>query len=121
MPNKREYMDFVTEWLSPLGDITTRSMFGGHVLYCDGVVFALVADHVFHLKVDDGTRAQFEALNLKPFQPFPDKPGTMQYFPPPPEFFEDPDTMKEWALAAIAAGKRAQAKKAPKKKKTGER
>ena len=96
MPNKPAYLDFLAEWLSPLGAITARAMFGGHCLYCDGVVFALVAENILYLKVNDDTRPRFERLGLKPFRPFEDKiqaqglkyPAVMQYYPPPAEFFE---------------------------------
>lgn len=119
MANKPEYLEFIVEWLSPLGSVTTRSMFGGHSLYHGDVVFALVADNVLHLKVDDLTRPRFESLGLKPFQPFPDKSGTMQYYPPPPEFFEDPAAAKEWGQAAIQAAHRSRTKKPARKKARG--
>jgi len=93
---KSAYLDYILDWLSPLGAITSRAMMGGHILYSNGVVFALIAGNALFLKVDDSTRPRFEALNLKAFQPFPDKPGTMQYYPPPAEFFEDADVMAEW-------------------------
>jgi len=108
--NKKEYLDFVVEWLSPLGEITARNMMGGHVLYCGGTVFALIADNALYLKADDVTRPQFEALGLKPFQPFPDQPGTMQYYPPPAEFFEDAEAREEWGGAAVKCGLRARTK-----------
>lgn len=111
MPNKREYLEFVMDWLRPAGEISARPMMSGHVLYCDGIVFALLARNTFYLKADEINRPRFEALRLEPFRPFPDKPGAMQYYPPPPEFFEDPDIMAAWAGEAVAAGKRAQAKK----------
>ena len=113
MPRKNEYLEFLLEWLSPLGVITARAMFGGHCLYCGGVVFALVADNTLYLKVDGETRPRFERLGLKPFRPFEDKPEVMQYYPPPAEFFEDSDVMKEWGQAAVEAGRRARAKKKP--------
>ena len=116
MASKKEYLDFAVEWLSPLGEITSRSMMGGYVLYCGGTVFALLADNTLHLKVDELTRPRFEVLGLKPFQPFPDQPGTMQYYPPPAEFFEDSDVMAEWGRAAVECGRRAQAKRKPKPK-----
>ena len=116
MPSKKEYLDFVVEWLSPLGEITSRSMMGGYILYCGGVVFALLADSTLYLKADDTTRPRFAALGLKPFQPFPDQPGTMGYYPPPAEFFEDPEVMADWSGAAVEAGRRAQAKRKPKAK-----
>jgi DNA transformation protein len=118
MRANNRYLDFVVEWLSPLGDITARGMFGGYCLYCDGVVFALVAEDTLYLKVDDSTRPRFESLGLKPFRPFADRPKVaqrypqvMQYYPPPPEFFEDPALVADWGRAALEAGLRAKAKK----------
>jgi DNA transformation protein len=116
MANKPEYLSFVTEWLTPLGPITSRSMFGGHTLYCGDRVIALVADNVLHLKVDDVTRSLFEARGLTPFQPFPDNPATMSYYPPPPEFFEDLESMREWGRMALEAANRAKAKKPARKR-----
>ncbi|HLK69815.1 MAG TPA: TfoX/Sxy family protein [Bryobacteraceae bacterium] len=115
----KAYLDFILDWLSPLGEITHRKMMGGAVLYCDGTVFALLAESTLHLKVDDVTRPRFQALGLKPFQPFPDNPGTMQYYPPPAEFFEDADVMLEWGREAVAVGKRAPGKKKAKAGKAG--
>ena len=113
MRAKDQYLEFLEEWLSPLGEITSRAMFGGHCLYCDGIVFALVASQVVSLKVDDGNRAAFEALRLEPFRPFEDRPEVMQFYPPPPEFYDNADVMLEWGRAALEVGRRAQAKKKP--------
>ena len=110
MAARNAYVDWIMEWLSPLGAITVRSMMGGHVVYCNGMVFALVAEGTLYLKGDASTRPKFQAMGLKPFRPFPDKPGTMSYYTPPPEFFEDADVMREWGRAAVAVGIRAQAK-----------
>ena len=52
MAAKNAYVEWITEWLSPLGGITSRSMMGGHVFYCNGIVFALVADGTLYLKAD---------------------------------------------------------------------
>ena len=46
MPATPAYLDFLLEHLAPLGTITQRRMFGGHCLYCNGTVFALVAASV---------------------------------------------------------------------------
>lgn len=111
MANKNSYLEFLAEWLSPLGQISSRSMFGGHCLYCDGVVFALVADNVLYLKADNVSRPSFEGLGLKPFRPYADRPDTMQYYPPPPEFFEDAEVMERWGRTAIEASRRARPEK----------
>jgi DNA transformation protein len=111
MPNKKEYLDFLMDWLSPLGEITQRPMMGGNTLYCDGVVFALVGRNALYLKADSVTRPRFESLGLVAFRPSPDNPGTMQFYEPPAEFFEDSDVMKDWGRAAVEVGRRAARKK----------
>jgi DNA transformation protein and related proteins len=111
VPPDTAYLDFLLDWLSPLGEIMARPMFGGHCLYCDGIVFALTARNTLYLKVDEQTRPRFEALGLKAFQPFEDRPGVMQYYQPPPDFFENADAMSDWAGAAFETGKRARVRK----------
>jgi DNA transformation protein len=86
-------------------------MFGGFCLYCDGVVFALIDESTLYLKVDDVTRPVFERRKLKPFQPFPDQPGTMSYYPPPDAFFDNRDEMLRWGRLGLDAGLRAAARK----------
>ncbi len=117
-----DYVEFVIEQLAPLGEITSRRMFGGHCLYCDGAVFALIAGDTLYLKVDDENRAAFEAADLPAFQPFEDKPGmVMSYHLAPPEIFEDPDARQQWVGGSVQAGRRAQAKKKPRKKRPPKR
>jgi len=111
MAAKNAYVEWMLEWLAPLGEIAVRSMMGGHVFYCNSVTFALLASNTLYLKADSETRPKFEALGLKPFQPFADKPMTMSYYPPPPEFFEDTEVMLLWGREAVAVGRRAKAKR----------
>lgn len=117
LKNQGGYVEFVVEQLSPIGEITARRMFGGHCLYCDGIVFALIGNNVLYLKADDVNRPDFEKLGLKPFQPFEDRSSVMSYYTAPPEIFEDADSMKRWIGSAVDAGRRAHAKKKPRKRK----
>lgn len=105
------YLDFVVEQLAPMGNIVSRSMMGGYVLYCDGMVFGLIARNALYLKTDDDNRAQFEARGLKAFRPFEDREAVMQYFEAPAEIFEDSAAMREWVGGAVKAGIRSQATK----------
>ena len=100
------YLDFLLEHLAPLGAITQRRMFGGHCLYCDGTVFALLAGNDLYLKADAESRDAFSARGLKQFCPFDDPSMVMNYFQPPPEFFEDADALKHWGKMAVNAGRR---------------
>jgi DNA transformation protein len=117
MANRPQYLEFLVEQFGIMGEITARAMFGGHVLYCDGIPFALVADNEVFLKADDHNRPAFVDRGLKAFQPYPDKPDVMQYYQTPPEVFEDSAAMKHWAGGAVAAGRRKHAKKKTPKKK----
>ena len=121
MAAKNAYVEWIQEWLTPLGEITVRSMMGGHVIYCNSVTFALLAGNTLYLKADSATRPKFDALGLTPFQPFADKPMTMSYYPPPPEFFEDTEVMLLWGREAVAVGRRAKAKRAKPLKKRAAR
>ena len=101
--------------LSP-GPNYVAGMFGGHCLYCDGVVFALVASNSLYLKADDGNRARFVDRRLKPFKPFPDRDEVMSYYEAPAEIFEDSKAMRDWVGSSVAAGRRKGAsKKRPRK------
>lgn len=115
MPNRESYIEFLLEHLAPLGEVTARRMFGGHVIYCLGTPFALVSKNALYLKADDQNRGQFEGRGLEAFHPFDDPQASMNYYQSPPELFEDRDALMLWAGGAVAAGRRAHARK-PKKK-----
>jgi DNA transformation protein len=117
MKNQSSYVSFLVEQLSPLGEITAKSMFGGHCLYCDGTVFALIASNTLYLKADSVNQPAFEERGLKPFHPFDRPEAVMRYFTAPLEIFEDPNAMKQWAGGAIEAGRRSsKPKKRPAKR-----
>jgi len=118
-----EFLAFLTDQLAPLGHITTRRMFSGAGVYCDGVIFSLVLRNAVHFRVDDANRGAYEAEGLQPFS-YEAKGRTGQvgsYWRVPERLFDDPDAMVEWARVALAAGQRAAQKKKPKRKKKYER
>lgn len=114
MSTNAAYLTFITELLAPLGSIAARGMMGGHILYCNSTVFALIAHNTLYLKADDRTRPHFEERGLKPFYPF-DGHSSMSYYQPPPEFFEDETVLMEWGRMAVGAGLRSQSKKSKRK------
>lgn len=116
MPPKTEFRDYVLEQFSALGGVSARGMFGGFGLYRDGVMFALIADDVLYLKVDDFNRPMFEARGSKPFtyEKAKGKQAVMSYYEVPAEVLEEPDMLKEWAEPSCVIAKRAAKKKKPK-------
>ena len=108
MARSSEFVDFVLESLAPLGGVSARRMFGGHGIYKDGAMFALIADDQLYLKVDDGNRSAFEVRGLQPFTyTGKERPIRMSYCEAPGEGFDDPDILCDWAREAYAAALRA--------------
>lgn len=95
--------DFVLDQLSGLRGLRAQAMFGGVGLYADEVFFGIVAADVLYFKVDDSTRAVYEAKGSQPFTPYGDRATTMQYYAVPAGVLESPPTLIEWARRAIAA------------------
>ena len=92
---------FVLDQLGEVGDVVPRAMFGGVGLYHRGVFFGIIAGDVLYLKVDDSTRPGYERAGMKPFMPYPERGGTMQYYAVPLDVLESSAELKEWARRAI--------------------
>lgn len=100
------YRAYVLEQLDPAGMITSRRMFGGVGIYCDGHFFALIDDDTLYFKVDASTRPQFEAAGSTPFRPYGDD-RTMSYYTVPPDVLEDADELASWVRNAVGVARRA--------------
>lgn len=107
-----EFVDYVVEQLAGWGAVTVRRMFGGAGLYREGTMFAVVAEDVAYLKVDDSNREDFVRAGSAPFEPYPDKIRTTirTYYEIPTDVLEDPAELAQWAqrswLVARKEGKR---------------
>lgn len=101
--------------LAPLGPIHARAMFGGHGIYLDAVMFAIVFRQTLWLRVDGETKARFAAAGGRPFvYAGKTKPVEMPYWQPPPGAVDDPGELLTWADLALAAATRAKRAKAQK-------
>jgi DNA transformation protein len=115
-----DFLEFLQDQLRGLGRITTRRMFSGAGLYCDGVIFALILRDTLYFKVDDGNRHTYEAEGLGPFT-YEARGKTVRvgaYWQIPERLFDEPDEMLDWARGALAAGRRAAVKKKPTARRT---
>lgn len=104
MPKQSEYLTYLLELLAPLGQITSRSMFGGYGIYRDGVMFALVAYETLYFKVTADNQADYEQAGSQPFT-YSKKDGkatVMSYWEVPTDLLEDQDQLLEWARKAYA-------------------
>lgn len=94
-----------------------RRMFGGYGIFCDGVMFGLIADDVLFLKVDHMTRANFLEAGAEPFiYEKAGKPVEMSYVTAPDDAAENPDELRPWAHMALAAANRTKSAKPARKR-----
>ncbi len=105
---------FLQELLEKWGPVTARRMFGGHGLYRDGLMFAIVMNQQLYLKVDDHNRPDFEALGRTPFTyPMKGKDVALSYWSAPDVVFDEPAEAVRWARSAWDAAVRGHLAKAP--------
>ena len=101
-------VDLLSEMLRPLGTVSVRRMFGGAMVYIDGVALGLLDNDVLYLKADDTNKGMFEAEGQGPFvYEGKTKPVAMSYWRVPERLYDEPEEMAEWGHAALQAARRA--------------
>ena len=107
-----DFVDYVMELFGPFGTVGARRMFGGHGVYLDGLMFALVFGDTLYLKADAMNRIEFEQAGCEMFgYARKGKRATLNFFRAPEEAMESPELMLPWERSAYAAALRANAKK----------
>ena len=80
--------------LEPLGSISSRAMFGGHGIFSEDVMFAIVdSEGRVYLRADATTALAFEAAGST-------QHARMPYWEVPEPVREDPEQLREWARTA---------------------
>lgn len=107
------FAEILREHLAPLGRLTMRRMFGKTGVFCDRVMFAMVADDTLYFRVDDLNREAFkEAAALPPLNY--EKGGRLidlAFWRAPERLLDEPEEMVAWARMALAAARRVAAKR----------
>jgi DNA transformation protein len=116
MKSTSGFAAYAVELLGTAGRVAARRMFGGYGVYCDGVMFALIADDVLYLKADGESRAEFERAGSEPFvYEARGRRTTLAYWRAPDEAMESRAAAAPWARAALAAALRARTAKRPRR------
>jgi DNA transformation protein len=113
--NSPDFIAHVQELMRGAGTVSARAMFGGHGLYVDGMIVAIVVADVLYLKTDETTRPAFVEHGLGQFQ-YRTRNGVIEgtgYYQPPEEALESAPAMREWLRLAQGAALRAAAKRRP--------
>ena len=109
-----EFIDYLQEVFELFGPVRARRMFGGHGLFHEGLMFALVVEDCLYLKADAINRKWFLEAGLGPFQY--SRKGrlvSLGYYQAPPEILEEPEQAAAWARRSFEAALRARAGRPP--------
>ena len=108
----KEFVNYVVDLMQSIGPVTVKSMFGGHGIFLQGLMFGLVADSVLYLKTDKETKNEFEAKGLEAFSY--NKKGKefkMSYYQAPEEALDGAEEMNSWANKAYNVALKVASKK----------
>jgi DNA transformation protein and related proteins len=107
------FAEYLREQLAPLGPITLRRMFGKSGVFCDGVMFAMVADDTLYLRVDAHNQSDFALEEAHPPLTYKKQGRTigLALWRAPDRLFDAPDDLVIWGRAALAAAHRIASKR----------
>ncbi|MEO5699111.1 MAG: TfoX/Sxy family protein [Casimicrobiaceae bacterium] len=107
MTNSADYLAHLLELMLPTV-VTTRAMFGGHGLYIDTVIVAIVIADVLYFKTDEQNRPAFVDRGLEPFSYVTKESEVhvMSYHRAPDEALDNAVEMANWLRLAQAAALR---------------
>ena len=107
--------EFLRDMLTPLGPLAFRRMFGKTGVFCDGVMFAMVADDTLYFRVDEENTVAFEEARAYPPLAY-EKGGRsidLAFWRVPERLLDEPDELLAWAREAVGAAHRAAARRPP--------
>lgn len=111
MTTGNDHSDAVVALLSSLlGRVEARDMFGAVGLYLDGAQFGVMSDGRLLFRADHLNRGDYEDYRQPDEDGFcarADLPGDLPWRPVPGPVLDDPETLRDWALKAWEAAKRA--------------
>jgi DNA transformation protein len=107
------FAEFLSEQLVPLGRITLRRMFGKTGVFCNGLMFGMVADDTLYVRVDDLNKSVFKEAGSAPPLNYKKQGRTIDlaFWRVPERLLDEPDELITWARAALAAARRVAAKR----------
>lgn len=111
-----QLINLLEDLFRPLGVIVVRRMFSGGGIYCDGLMFGLIAGTDVYLKADARSRKYFQAEGARPFiYQGKTKAVAMSYWRLPERLLDEPDELLEWGREALRAARDAVVARARKK------
>lgn len=107
---KQAFANFVVELMAGFAPVQARRMFGGFGIFRQGLMLAIIIEDKLYFKVDDITEPRFAQRGLPRFQ-YESKGGrtaSLRYCEAPPEVYDEPERMADWARQAYDCAVRQQ-------------
>ena len=106
-------IEWVAEAMEPVGRVTSKRLFGGAALYCDGTAFAIVAFDALWFKADADSDAAWDAIAAPRFTVEREggRTQSMNHRRAPDDVYDDAEELRRWGMLALEAGLRAPPKK----------
>ena len=96
--NNNDFLEYILDILSPLGEITHKSMFGGFGFYKNGLIFAIIANGELYFKggLEEADSFYENEGSSKFGYEGKGKIVTMSYWKVLPDVFEDEELLSKW-------------------------
>lgn len=108
MANSSDYIAYLQDSLSNWARVSARRMFGGHGLFRDGMMFAIVVDDQLYLKADTETAAAFCEQGSERFSYLKKEQRCyINYYSAPEACLDDAEALQHWAALAYDTALRA--------------
>ena len=113
MVASESFAEFLRDQLAPLGHVTMRRMFGKTGVFCDGLMFGMVANDTLYFRVDDHNKAAFKEAASDPPLNYEKQGRTidLSFWRAPERLLDDPDELVAWARIAMEAARRIAARR----------
>ena len=66
MASNPDFVQYIADQCAGAGEIAVKKMMGDYCIYCDGVLFGLICDNNFYLKVTEPGKALLKEVLLRP-------------------------------------------------------
>jgi len=100
-----EFIEYIKELFSPLGDLKENKFFDGLAFKSGSKQFAMIMGNTLYFCVNDKMQPKYEVLGIEPFS-YLTKKGRVKvkkYYSTPEDLFEDNEKLIKWASEAIKA------------------
>lgn len=107
---KSSFADYVVgDLLADVEGVRARAMFGGHGVYKDDLMFAIIVEDELYFKVGAGNRKDFESVGSEPFvyRAKGNKRVAMSYWKLPSDVMDDREALLVWTEKAVRVARAA--------------